>query len=81
MQEKALGAPIAPSTSLRRGDLMFWNGHVGILRDAAMLLHASAHHMAVIVEPVAEATARIRGTSSDITSIRRLEIGRTSAAR
>ena len=81
MQEKALGEPITPSTSLRRGDLIFWNGHVGILRDDAMLLHASHHHMAVIVEPLAEAIARIRGTSSDIASIRRLEIDRASAAR
>jgi cell wall-associated NlpC family hydrolase len=81
MQEKALGEPVTPSTSLRRGDLIFWNGHVGILSDPAMLLHASYHHMAVIVEPLAEAITRIRGTSSDITSIRRLEIERTSAAR
>jgi cell wall-associated NlpC family hydrolase len=81
MQEKALGEPIMPSTRVRRGDLIFWNGHVAIVRDAAMLLHASAHHMAVIVEPIAEAIARIRATGIDTSSIRRLEIDRTSAAR
>jgi cell wall-associated NlpC family hydrolase len=81
MQEKALGEPITPSTRVRRGDLIFWNGHVAIVRDAAMLLHASAHHMAVIVEPIAEAIARIRATGIDTSSIRRLEIDRTSAAR
>jgi cell wall-associated NlpC family hydrolase len=80
MQEKALGQRIMESTRLRRGDLIFWKGHVGILRDDAMLLHASAHHMAVIVEPVVEAIARTRVTAGDITSIRRLAIDRTSAA-
>ena len=36
-----------------------WKGHVGIMRDAATLLHANAHHMAVASEPLASATARI----------------------
>ena len=44
---------------LRRGDLVFWKGHVGIMRDAATLLHANAHHMAVASEPLTSATARI----------------------
>jgi cell wall-associated NlpC family hydrolase len=81
MQEKALGESITPSGSLRRGDLMFWGGHVGIVCDAAMLLHASAQHMAVVVEPIAEAVARIRAMGSEVTSARRLAINRTSAAR
>ena len=36
MQEAALGEPIAidePRTPLARGDLVFWKGHVGIMRD------------------------------------------------
>ena len=81
MQEKALGEPIRLSAGLRRGDLMFWDGHVAIVRDAAMLLHASAGHMAVVVEPIAEAIARIRAMGSDINSIRRLAINAASAAR
>ena len=36
---------------LERGDLVFWPGHVGIMIDAVMLLHANAHHMAVVSEP------------------------------
>ncbi|MEL6550944.1 MAG: NlpC/P60 family protein [Pseudomonadota bacterium] len=43
----------------RRGDLVFWEGHVGILLDAETLLHANAHHMVVAKEPLAEAVARI----------------------
>lgn len=42
-----------------RGDLVFWKGHVAILLDAETILHANAHHMAVAVEPLAEAIARI----------------------
>ena len=48
-----------PKARLRRGDLVFWKGHVGIMRDGATLLHANAHHMAVVSEPLAAAVARI----------------------
>ena len=44
---------------LQRGDLVFWRGHVGMMIDAERLLHANAHHMAVAIEPLAEAVARI----------------------
>jgi cell wall-associated NlpC family hydrolase len=43
----------------RRGDLVFWKGHVAILLDADTILHANAHHMAVAIEPLAQARARI----------------------
>lgn len=43
----------------RRGDLVFWKGHVAILLDAETILHANAHHMAVTIEPLAGAIARI----------------------
>lgn len=62
MQEKALGAALpcdGQPADLRRADLVFWNGHVAIVRDAATLLHANAHHMAVAIEPITTAFARI----------------------
>jgi dipeptidyl peptidase-like protein/NlpC/P60 family protein len=77
IQEKALGEPLAPSTHVskpRRGDLIFWTGHVAIVRDEATLLHANAFHMAVAIEPIAEAIARIRAAGSEITSMRRIEL-------
>jgi cell wall-associated NlpC family hydrolase len=56
MQERALGTAVAGDLAgLRRGDLLFWNGHVAILRDRNTLLHANAFHMAVAPEPGAEA--------------------------
>jgi cell wall-associated NlpC family hydrolase len=60
-----------PSYGLQRGDLLFWEGHVGIARDAATLIHANAFHMAVAIEPIAEAIARIGADGSEVTSIRR----------
>jgi cell wall-associated NlpC family hydrolase len=71
MQEVALGGPADPSAS-QRGDLMFWNGHVAIVRDRDTLIHANAFHMAVAIEPIAEAVTRIRSAGSEITSVRRI---------
>ena len=55
MQEQALGRalPESESKKLQRGDLIFWDGHVAIVRDADSIVHANAHHMATVIEPVA----------------------------
>jgi len=71
MQEVSLGQPVSVS-DLRRGDLIFWHGHVAIARDAQTMIHANAFHMAVAIEPIAEAVARIRDMGSEITSVKRL---------
>jgi cell wall-associated NlpC family hydrolase len=70
--QRALGTEVAPGAALQRGDLVFWAGHVGMMRDAATLLHANAFHMAVTSEPFAEAVARIRTCGSDVVAIERL---------
>ena len=76
MQEKALGSALAHPPELdqlRRGDLLFWKGHVAIVRDAATLVHANASgHMAVAFEATAPAIARIRAVAGEVTSVRRL---------
>jgi cell wall-associated NlpC family hydrolase len=75
MQEQALGKPLSADfdgTAPRRGDVVFWSGHVAIVRDRSTLLHANAFHMAVAIEPIAQAVARIRGSGYEITSVRRL---------
>ncbi len=58
-QEAALGAPLPEGVAMARGDLVFWKGHVGVMRDARTLLHATAQFMAVVNEPWAEARERI----------------------
>lgn len=59
-------------SSLLRGDLIFWKGHVAIVRDAGTMVHANAHHMATVVEPIEPAIARIRQAGSEIVAIKRL---------
>jgi cell wall-associated NlpC family hydrolase len=75
MQERALGAAVAFGADLfplRRGDLVFWRGHVAIVRDALTFVHANAFHMAVAAEPIAEAVARIAAAGYEVMSIRRI---------
>lgn len=74
MQESALGTalPIDDLTGLRRGDLIFWDGHVGIMADARLLLHANGHFMQVTLEPLADAVERIASRYGRITAIKRL---------
>lgn len=59
MQEAMAGKALARDTAPERGDLVFWKGHVGVMRDETVLLHANAHHMAVASEPIDEAAKRI----------------------
>lgn len=74
MQAAELGRAIdwRPSTKLRRGDLVFWEGHVGIMTSAKDFLHANAFHMAVEVEPFGAARRRIKAAGYEVTCVRRL---------
>lgn len=49
----------AAGGDLRRGDLLFWKGHVSMVVDDTRLIHANAHHMAVAYEGIEAAMARI----------------------
>jgi cell wall-associated NlpC family hydrolase len=71
MQEQSIGTVI-DHKDLRRGDLVFWKGHVGIMQDRETLLHANGHHLQVVSEPLREAIDRIAKNGSTITSIKRL---------
>lgn len=70
-QEAVLGEELAEDAPLRRGDLVFWKGHVGIMSSESMLLHANAHHMAVAYEPLEEAEARIKASGGGPITSRR----------
>lgn len=71
MQAATIGEPIDPSAGLRRGDLVFWNGHVAIMRDGENTLHANGHTMLTSTEPLAEAIERIRPVYGEPTGYRR----------
>ena len=74
MQQDSLGRALsaAESKKPRRGDLMFWKGHVAIVRDADTIVHANAHHMATAIENTRDAIARIKAAGNEITAIKRL---------
>ena len=59
--------------NLQRGDLIFWRGHVAIVRDADSIVHANAHHMATVIENARDAIARIKAASSEVLAIKRLD--------
>lgn len=71
MQELALGHDCA-GDSRRRGDIVFWPGHVAIMLDGEHLIHANSFHMQVEIETLHDALARITPVLGEVTSIKRL---------
>tara|TARA_R110000744_G_scaffold1843_7_gene6998 strand:+ start:78521 stop:79372 length:852 start_codon:yes stop_codon:yes gene_type:complete len=55
----------------RRGDIVFWPGHVGIMTDSEHLLHANGHWMDVTLEDFAAAEQRIREAHAPVRAIYR----------
>ncbi|MGX1101834.1 MULTISPECIES: C40 family peptidase [Bradyrhizobium] len=74
MQQEGLGGELTAveSKQLQRGDLIFWKGHVAIVRDATTIVHANAHHMATALENTHAAIARIKAAGSEVLAIKRL---------
>src|ERR1700744_2364502 len=74
MQQDGLGRTLdsAESKKLQRGDLIFWKGHVAIVRDADTIVHANAHHMATVIENTRDAIARIKAAGYEVVAIKRL---------
>lgn len=74
MQERSIGEPVDPGpghSRLRRGDLVFWKGHVAIMVDAHNVIHANGNTMLVSRETLAHAIARIAPAYGQPTSFRR----------
>jgi len=74
MMEAGLGYKLPVSQrGLRRGDLIFWKGHVAIMQSSARIIHANAFHMKVESEPLSEAVRRVKMRGGgQITAIKRL---------
>ncbi|MGJ4858381.1 NlpC/P60 family protein [Labrys sp. La1] len=73
MQEGAVPGerldPAGPLSQLRRGDLLFWKGHVAMVRDDRTMIHATGDTMTVMVEGLVEGIARIAAAGSPLRSI------------
>jgi len=67
-QRDTFGKPLSRhwrDMAWKRGDLVFFAGHVGIMTGPAHIIHASGHHMQVTVEPLANA---VLDRGNDITA-------------
>ena len=71
MQEAGAGERLPDDAPLRRGDLVFWKGHVAIMTSPTRMIHASGHQMLVVEEELAQAAARIAGKGGGPVTCRR----------
>ncbi|MCC5993055.1 MAG: C40 family peptidase [Rhodobacteraceae bacterium] len=63
-------ARVDPQTLPQSGDLLFWRGHVAFVHDPQTMLHATAHSMAVTLEPLAQAMTRIAAKTPLLAHVR-----------
>jgi cell wall-associated NlpC family hydrolase len=70
MQAAGLGMPIE-RRQLRRGDLVFWKGHVAIMEDETIMIHANGNTMTVAQETLEAAIERIGWLYGSPTGYRR----------
>jgi cell wall-associated NlpC family hydrolase len=75
MQQDGLGRELTAqeARNLKRGDLIFWKGHVAIARDADTIVHANAHHMMTAIERAQHVFARSKAAGNEVTAIKRLD--------
>ena len=59
-QMKALGQNLDIGSPRKRGDILFWKGHVAWAVNERQILHANAYHMATVIEEADEAIERIK---------------------
>ena len=67
LQAKMAGTHLGDDDALQPGDLLFWKGHVAMATGSDTMLHANAHHMAVVEEPIEPAIERIAATDGPVT--------------
>lgn len=77
MQQAWFGAPVTDwqeAGALQRNDLIFWNGHVGLLVDSETLLHSNGTFMTTMAEPLAPAIERIAKEYGEPLEARRVDL-------
>jgi len=72
MQEDTLGN-LTNDTEMKRGDLLFWKGHVAMVVDSETMIHANAGAMSTVYEPIKDGIERIKEQGDGpVTSHKRL---------
>lgn len=64
-EQRVSFADRAVSGEARRGDLVFFPGHVGMMVDGERLLHANAFWMATVIEPLVAVIERFQPAVAD----------------
>ena len=72
-QEKTIGVSLDHLDELKRGDLVFWKGHVGIMQDRDNLLHANMWHGMTASENLRKAIPRLEEATGPITRLARVQ--------
>lgn len=71
-QRDSLADHLPDGTAPKRNDLLFWKGHVALVLEPNLMIHANAHAMAVTLEPIDDAIQRIAKTDGPVTAHKRL---------
>ena len=66
--------------ALQRNDLIFWRGHVGIMLDEHILMHANAYYMSAMHEPLVDALTRIEETYGPAIGAKRVALDGSNSA-
>lgn len=74
MMQKGFGKPLKRDRGLKltRNDMVFWEGHVGMMVDSVHLIHSNGHHMQVVIEPLSGAIGRIANLYGQVTGVSRV---------
>ncbi len=82
MQMASAGEPVDLSNpdAIQRGDLLFWQGHVAIAQSPDWMIHASGHHMEVVVEQIRRAIERTAEAQGPLLAIRRPQLEQKAPA-
>ena len=59
-QMNTLGQNLDIGSPRKRGDILFWKGHVAWVLNERQILHANAYHMATVIEETHQAIERIK---------------------
>ena len=55
-----IGQNLEIGSPRKRGDILFWKGHVAWVLNERQILHANAYHMAAVIEETHKAIERIK---------------------
>lgn len=68
-QHGAFGNKVKPEDGLKRNDIVYFDGHVGIMMDDKFILNATARHMSTVIEDI----ENLKKSYGDITCVNRLD--------